>query len=742
MPKVHKDSSARLIVIFIILLLWSAAIGARLYWLQIRQHDSLRSRAENQQQDSLPLLPMRGVIYDRNGKELARSSEVKSLYVQPSQLGDLIVATSKLAKILDLDRATLLERFQSRKKSLVVVKRRLTDKEVEQVEKLNLPPASYRFINEMKRFYLNNQTAAHLLGYVDMEENGRAGIEQIYNQTIRGDNGKLTLKFDNIKRKDSDPRNPYDCIVEQSSQGSNVHLTIDSVIQLYAEKALKEGVVRSGAKGGTIVMMRPQTGEILALASYPTFNPNDISEMTDAQRQNRAVEAIFEPGSIFKIVAYAGALEEKLIKPNTMIDCGNGKIEIAKRIIHDTHSYGVLTASQALAKSSNIGAIKIARQLGNETFARYIDAFGFGRKTNIELPAESKGIVRDVKKWRPDTIGSIPMGQEVGVTAVQAIAAFSCIANGGVWIQPHLVKYISGAAGEITAQPQVESRRVISEQTASMLKTMLEGVVLRGTAKAAQLDGYSVAGKTGTAQKVINGKYSDTKYVASFAGFAPVQNPEIVCIVSLDEPIGEHHGGTVAAPIFAEAVSYALNILGVPPETNPESLIAGEVQTYQVSAMGEKHSDKDAETIAKDSHATQTPQSASKADSALLFNAATTEQPDAEETVQVAPHNPNEIAVPDLRGRGVREAMAVCANHGLNIQASGEGVVTSQMPNAGSYVTRETILKVKLAKPGAGKPAILPKQLLATDEKQEKKPTQAKKQPPPKAQNKKAAKAR
>ena len=333
MSKVRKDSSVRIQSVFILLLLWGTAIGVRLYWLQVRQHDSLRVRAENQQQDSLELPPMRGVIYDRNGKELARSSEVKSLYVQPSQLGDLIVATSKLARVLNLDRATLLERFQSRKKSLVVVKRRLTDREVAEVEKLNLPSAGIKFINEMKRFYVNNQTAAHLLGYVDLEENGRAGLEQTYNQTIRGDNGKITVKFDNIRRTNADPRSSYDCSIEQSTPGSNIHLTIDSVIQLYAEKALKAGVQKSGAKGGTLIMMRPQTGEILALASYPTFNPNDISEMTDAQRQNRAVEATFEPGSIFKIVPYAAALEENLIKPTTMIDCGNGKIEIAKRTI-------------------------------------------------------------------------------------------------------------------------------------------------------------------------------------------------------------------------------------------------------------------------------------------------------------------------------------------------------------------------------------------------------------------------
>ncbi len=742
MAKVRKDSSARVNVVFAVLLIWSVAIGAKLYWLQIKQHDSLRARAENQQQDSLQLPPMRGVIYDRNGKELARSSEVKSLYVQPSQLGDLIVATSKLAKALNLDRATLLERMQSRKKSLVVVKRRLTDQEVAQIEKLDLPPAGIRFINEMKRFYLNNQTAAHLLGYVDMEESGRAGIEQSYNQTIRGDNGKLTLKFDNIRKKNADPRSSYDCIIEQSAPGSNVHLTIDSVIQLYAEKALKAGVQKSRAKAGTIVMMRPQTGEILALASYPTFNPNDISELTNEQRQNRAVEATFEPGSIFKIVPYAAALEERLIKPNTLIDCGGGKIEIAKRIIHDTHAYGTLTASQALAKSSNVGAIKIGRQLGNERLARYIEAFGFGRKTNIELPAESKGIIHNVKKWRPDSIGSIPMGQEVAVTAVQAIASFACIANGGVWMQPHLVKHISGAAGEVISQPQVESRRVISAETAAMLTTMLEGVVLRGTAKAAQLDGYSVAGKTGTAQKVINGKYSDTKYVASFAGFAPVANPEIVCIVSLDEPIGEHHGGTVAAPIFAEAVSQALHILGVAPEVDPESsLLAGEVQTYQVPEMS---NERNSDAIASNAHATQTPQSASKADAMLFNNAVQTNPALADDAAKVAPPDSNQIVVPDLRGRGVREAMSVCANHGLNFQASGDGVITTQTPTAGSYVTRETILKVHLAKPIAiakkaivtdGKKATEVKKLVAV-----KKPAQ--KQPPPKPPNKAVAKTR
>lgn len=684
-----KTSTNRLLAVQIFVALWLVAICARLVWLQVNAHDELLAMAERQQQTAVELTPARGVIYDRNGNPLARSFMVKSLYAHTGQLGDTAAAAARLAKILKLDRDTLLDRLQSGggQAKLVIVKRSLTDKEVAQVEALGL--SGLRYIPEMKRAYLNGSLAAHVLGFVDIDENGLSGIERQYDQIIRGENGRLVLNRDAFNRY-------YDHEVEESVPGSNLHLTIDSAIQLYAEKYLAEGVRRSQARAGSIVMMKPQTGEILALASYPTYDPNKVGDSSDQQRLNRAVTATFEPGSIFKIVPYAAALEEKMITPDTPIDCGGGQIKIADRIVHDRPAYGTLTAAQALAKSSNIGAIRLGMKLGNERLARYIDLFGFGKTSKVELPGESRGIVRDVKKWQPTSIGSIPMGHEVSVTAVQAAAAFACIANGGVWVQPHIVKTTTSATGEIIAESQPETRRVVSPETAATLTRMLEGVVLRGTAKAAQMEGYTAAGKTGTAEKVIDGVYSKTKNIASFAGFVPAHNPEIVCIVSIDEPVGARHGGDVAAPIFAQAVTKALQILNVAPAGEPETtLLAETVHTYDVPQLLNDF-EPDADVAGAENSEPAPTQTMEPASNALAV------EPSKKDSLP-ASRGSGEIVVPDLSGRGIREAVTLLASRGLKIQASGEGVVTGQSPPPGTYVAREAICRIKLARPKAKK---------------------------------------
>ncbi|MEW6130885.1 MAG: penicillin-binding protein [Acidobacteriota bacterium] len=680
-----KTSERRSKIVHSFLAFWLIAICARLVWLQVKDYNFLSARADRQQRISVAITPTRGKILDRNDTELACTSEVKSLYVNPSLVGDLKPVAARLGKILNKETDDIFKRLKSADNALVVIKRNLNDTEVSQLEALNLN--GLQFIPERKRFYLNGQTAAHILGFVDVDENGLSGIERFYDKQIRGQDGRLVINRDALKRS-------YSHNIEESIPGANIKLTIDAMVQHYAEIALAEGIRKSRAKGGTLVMMRPQTGEILAMASYPTFDPNKLASSDAEDRRNRAVETYFEPGSIFKIVPYAGALEEKLIRPDTRIYCGNGQITIAGRVIHD-NNYGELSAAQALAKSSNVAAIKIGQQLGNERLAHYIDAFGFGKKTNVELPAESRGAIRDVKKWNATSIGSIPMGHEIGVTAVQAVAAFACIANGGVWVQPHLVQSITDASGAIISEPQIETRRVISQQTAETLKFMLEGVVLRGTARAAQLEGYSVAGKTGTAQKVgKNGRYSNEKYVASFAGFAPVANPEIVCIVSIDEPLGEHHGGEVAAPIFARAISHALNVLGISPENDPAAkFVAGNYQTYDINQMSAGNVPVVAENTTGEEISepapTKSPEMASNAEVVKTeINKTNKDKPASRDT----------IVVPDMRGRGLREAMAMASTRGLKIQASGEGLITSQSPPAGSYVSRAAICRVQLTK--------------------------------------------
>ena len=673
----NKGSEHRLSVIQVLIVVWMLAIGAKLVWLQVKQHDWLVARAGEQQQASLNLSPMRGVIYDRNGNELARSVAVKSLYASPSDISDAGGMADTLSKLLEIDRDDLYKRLTSRR-AAVAVKRKLDDKAVAQVEKLRLP--GLRFVNEMKRFYLSGTSASHVLGFVDIDERGVGGIELSYDKTIRGQGGRLLLDVDALNKS-------YDHSVEQPIPGANVALTIDLVIQHRVEKALAAAVRSTGARGGQIVVLRPATGEILALANYPTFDPNNVSETTEIQRLNRSVEIAFEPGSIFKLVPYAAAIEERLIRPNTLIDCGGGQIRIADRVIHD-HPYGLLTATKALAKSSNVAAIKIGMQLGNERLASYIERFGFGKRTGIELPGESRGLLQPVSDWGPTTIGSIPMGHEIGVTAVQAAAAYGCIANGGEWVKPHIVSRVTSSAGEVLNDHQPERRQVVSEATAATLKAMLEGVVVHGTGQAAQMGSYSAAGKTGTAQKVdeSSGRYSQTRYVSSFAGFAPVENPEVACVVSLDEPRGAHLGGTVAAPVFARVVADALRILGVQPENDPQSLLAGNFQVYDIAEFAPAPQSVPVDEPVDSRPSLDVSSEADSADSASKRYVS--------------------VVMPDLMGKGIREAVKMCAEQGLTLKAAGDGIVSLQNPSPGAMVSKETVCRVRLSRDARKKIAL------------------------------------
>lgn len=670
MQGIDKNSNSRTNLIYVLILLWMAAIGIKLVYLQVHQHETLSRKAEGQQEFDVKLSPVRGSIYDRNGNPLAQSTKVKSLYAAPTQIGDPAVAADKLAKLLHIDRDELYERLTSRAKAVVVVKRKLSDAEVARVEAAALP--GLHFIGESKRVYSGNSTASHILGFVDIDENGKGGIEVAFDKHIRGKEGRISLEVDAL-------RNPYNHVIEESVPGADVKLTIDLVIQREVERSLASAIKANGASGGTIVVVRPATGEILALANYPYFDPNQVGKSNDNQRANRAVEFAFEPGSIFKLVPYAAALEENVIRPNTMIDCGGGEIRLPGRIIHDG-KYGLLSASQALAKSSNGAAIKVGQWLGNERLARYIEAFGFGKSTGIELPGESRGIFRPASKWDASSIGSIPMGHEIGVTALQAVAAFAAIANGGEWVQPYIVSSVISPAGEVIEKRQIEKRRVVSESTAEQLKSMLEDVVAKGTGKKAQVLGYRAAGKTGTAQKFDTRlkRYSKVLHVASFAGFAPVENPEIACLVSIDEPRGSHLGGDVAAPVFARVVGETLSLLGVPPEgyTEDEFIAESGEQSAPLQIIIEDNKndeDKDSGRPAIDAV-----ELSNRAEAASKVNAG--------------------IVIPNLKGLSVREAVALCSSRGLKIKAGGDGVVASQSPPPGTLVTDNTVCIVRLSK--------------------------------------------
>src|SRR5207237_1216495 len=498
-----------------------------------------------------------------------------------------------------------------------------------------------------------------------------------YNEKIRGEAGKVYLEIDR-------DRHAFESYEVQPHPGQTVVLTIDQVIQYRAEQALSAAVERTHAKSGMAIVMDPRTGEILALANAPTFDPNQPGANPPAARTNGALQNIYEPGSTFKIVAYSAAIERGLVKPDDKIDCQMGQITVAGRLIHDGHPYGVLTIADALAKSSNIGSIKLGLLVGNETMYDYMKRLGFGARTGIDLGGESPGILRPVNRWQPASIGSLAMGQEIGVTPLQMAAAYSVLANGGMLVRPHVVREVRTPDGAVVFQAKTETRRALKPETTTALRGMFEGVTLRGTARKAQLNGYTAAGKTGTAQKIDpkTHTYSPTKYIGSFVGFAPVNNPAVVIIVVIDEPLGAYHGGDVAAPVFREIAEQILPELNVTPDTEMKS---APPMVAQVSKASPQQMKEDAAQIERRQ------QTLPKVVAAKSFNGKTSEVVFAMATNRGA-------LMPDLRGQSVRDALRMCAQLGLKLEARGDGLATQQSPAAGTEVDTGQTVRVDFAR--------------------------------------------
>jgi cell division protein FtsI (penicillin-binding protein 3) len=658
---------------------WMLGISARLVYLQVSRHDKLVARAHQQQQDAIETSPTRGPVLDRSERELARTIDTTSVFIAPdefrkhkddtdAQIAAAVQSTSQsLASLLGLDQKSLLNQISEARSSgrrFLWIARRIAPEKATLLEKMELAGVHTR--KEPKRFYPNGSLAANVLGFVGLDGNGLAGIEQVYNEKIIGEPGKIFIEKDSLGRA-------YESTEVQGRPGQTIVLTIDQSIQYEAEAALTAAITASGAKAGTAIVLDPRTGDILALANAPTFDPNDVGAATPAARANWALQNIYEPGSTFKIVAFSAAIEKGLAKPDDHIDCQMGSITVAKRVIHDHKPFGNLTIADALAKSSNVAAIKLGVRVGDPTMFEYITRFGFGARTGIELPGETAGLVRPLSRWQPSSIGSVAIGQEVGVTPLQMVAAFGALANDGVRIAPHLIREIRNGNGVATYRPNPEQRRVISRETAGALRGMLEGVTLNGTAKKAQLDGYSAAGKTGTAQKIdpVTKTYSATKFVASFVGFAPVNNPAVVIIVVIDEPGGSYHGGDVAAPVFRQIAERILPEMGVIPDTdfNNPQLVARVAQTPAELRQEEKRHENEVKTEA--SRESTMPQVAARDNRGgeIVYAVATD----------------NAILMPDLRGRSVRDVARACARLGMQVEARGEGGrVVGQLPQAGS----------------------------------------------------------
>jgi cell division protein FtsI (penicillin-binding protein 3) len=655
---------------------WMLVVSARLVYLQFSQYDTLANRAKQQQQNSIETTAQRGDLLDRQERQLARSVQTVSLFLDPDGLDvqALDQNAQQLAKALGLKQADLANEFRealTEKRRFIWVARRLDADLASKIVALNLPGIQTRL--EPKRYYPNGPLAAHVLGYVGLDGEGLGGLEQFYNSKIAGEPGRLFLE------KDASGK-PYESYEIASKPGQTVVLTIDQSIQYQAEQALQAAVQRSRAKSGTVIVLDPRNGEILALANAPTFDPNKVADAKPETRSNWALQNIYEPGSTFKVVAFSAALEKKLVKVDDRIDCQMGAITVAGRVVHDHHAFGTLTIAEALAKSSNVAAIKLGIRVGDEAMYDYITRFGFGSKTGIELPGETVGIVRKVARWQPSSIGSIAIGQEVGVTPVQMVAAFGALANDGVRIAPHLIREVRDAGGNVVYRAQPEQRRVISAETAIALRGMLEGVTLNGTAKKAQLDGYSAAGKTGTAQKIDpkTRSYSATKFVGSFVGFAPVSNPQVAIIVVIDEPSGAYHGGDVAAPVFREVAEQILPSLGVMPDIETQSVPELVAQVNENPERAAKAREAQAESEQQRKATLPTVDSNGGRGGEVVYAAATKKA----------------MLMPDLRGRSVRDVARTCAQLGLQVEARGEGRVFKQSPSAGAEVSTGQLVYV------------------------------------------------
>jgi cell division protein FtsI (penicillin-binding protein 3) len=650
-------------------------IGGRLVQLQVSQHDNFTARARNQQLSSIETSATRGPVLDRQGRELARSVETASFFADPREVLDSNQTAKQIAAITGQDRAELAKRLDTAidaKKQFIWIARRVDIEAAKKLDAMELKGIYSR--KEPKRYYPNDSLAAHVLGFVGMEETGLGGIEQYYNEKIRGESGKVFLERDG-----SSERRIFDSYEVRPNPGQTVVLTIDQTIQYRTEQALGAAVERAHAKSGTAIVMDPRTGEILALANAPSFDPNQSQESSAEARTNGALQNIYEPGSTFKIVAYSAAIEKGLVKPEDKIDCQMGQITVAGRLIHDHHPFGVLTIADALAQSSNVGAIKLGLLVGNDSMYDYMKRLGFGSRTGIDLTGESPGILRSLNRWQPSSIGSLAMGQEIGVTALQMATAYCVLANDGLLVKPHLVRELRSPDGVVMFQAKTETRRALKAETTAALRNMLEGVTLRGTAKKAQLSGYTAAGKTGTAQKIDpkTHAYSATKYIGSFVGFAPVSNPAVVIIVVIDEPMGAYHGGDVAAPVFREIAEQILPDLSVSPDVEIKSAPQLIAQTSRPSPQQLQEEQQQTEA-----RAATLPKVAARS-----FSGQTKEVVFAMATKRAA-------LMPDLRGQSVRDVLRMCQQLGLRLEARGEGRALQQNPAPGSEVDPGLVVRV------------------------------------------------
>jgi cell division protein FtsI (penicillin-binding protein 3) len=640
---------SRLIICAVVFGTWTAAIEARLVYLQVYEHSAMQALANRQQLKTMPLPPRRGEIFDRNGRLLAYSVDADSVAADPSGVEDPDATARAVCGAIqtcgpELQRE-MAGRLSRRDRQFAYLARWIAPPDAARVRALEL--GGVIMLRETKRYYPKRDLAAHVLGFVGTENAGLAGLESRFDSRIRGQEGRLLVQADAHQRAMA--------VREQllPTAGDALELTLDQYLQHIAERELRMAVEATNAVGGTVIVMQPHTGDVLALANWPTYNPNAFTAADAVTRRNRAVQEIYEPGSTFKIVTASAALEEGVLGPDDPIDCSPGHITFGRRTIRDVNRYGVLSFTDVIVKSSNVGAIKAGLQLGPERMVRYMTRFGFGQRLAPDFRGESPGKVWQPQFLNASALASVSMGYQVSVTPLQMAAAVSAVANGGTLYEPRVVRAFIHEGRREEAAPRAV-RQAIAPETAATLTMMMEEVVIRGTARAAQIPGFSVAGKTGTAAKLVNGSYSKSDYNASFVGFVPSRRPELAIVVVIDTPRrgpGTHYyGGVAAAPLFQRVAAASLRHLGVPPNLNapPPVLVA-------------RHALDDDEMAPRPAHA-----------------------PTVLESV-VDPVEPG--VMPDLRGLSAREAVRELMRLGLVPRLDGDGFVLDQTPRAGDRLT-------------------------------------------------------
>jgi cell division protein FtsI (penicillin-binding protein 3) len=646
MKRPYRRNRLRLGVAKVFFLVLFVVAAGRAFQLQVLQGEKLKRLGERQHLKEWIVLPKRGAVMDRTGEPLALSLEAQSVYARPHRIHDPLDASRALAKILNLDIVEVKQKITS-EKPFVWIKRQIDPQEAAAIQALSADGVGMFY--EPKRYYPQGQLAGQVIGFVGRDSEGLEGLELHYNSYIRGETGSSVIERDALGRR---------VLVHgveglQIPPGGDIHLTLDMSIQHLAEKELEATISKYRAKAGVAIVVEPFTGEVLALANYPSFNPNNFAKQSPQQKRNRAVADSFEPGSTFKTILAAAALEEGIVGKDDLFYCEMGKYAYAGKIIHDTHPYGWLPFSKILQVSSNIGFTKVAEKLKRERYFKYIEKFGFGQITGIDVPGEVPGLLRKPESWSAIDLATHAFGQGISATPMQMVMAYATIANGGFLMRPYLVRRVVGPKGEILLenQPHVV-RRVVSEKTSRLLASMLKEVTSEGgTGTMAKVEGFEVAGKTGTAQKadLIHGGYAAAKRVGSFVGFVPADDPKLVALVLVDEPEVAVYGGVVAAPAFRNIARGALRHLAVAPRT-PDLVPA---------VVGQA----------------DPPLRRSVKKGAAAFNAA---------------------AVPDFVGLSLREAVEKARAIGIKVKMRGNGYVVQQSPAPGSRWAEENILLLNL----------------------------------------------